>query len=348
MHRRLSILLLTLLLGSAGVSAAPDGARLYQLHCSACHGVDGEGGVGVPLALPAFLNSVSDKFLFTSIREGRPGRVMPAHPFLSDAQIKAVVRYMRGWMPEGEKVELNVYAPVKGDAARGKQLYLDRCARCHGENGQGGEGTGVTFSRPRALEIMPPALNNPGFLKAADDQMIKHTLMEGREGTPMRSYREQGLSEQEIDDIVSYVRSFEQNPIHWRHSELEEPVIMLESDYTLEETVENVKRAAVGKNFRIIRVQNLEEGLFPEAEQNKKQVVIYFCNFGFINRGLSLDPRIGLFMPCQITVVEENGQVFMTAINPRYLSRVYNNAELDDSCTQMFNIYAEIMEEASL
>jgi cytochrome c oxidase cbb3-type subunit 3 len=53
-------------------------------------------------------------------------------------------------------------------------------------------------------------------------------------------------------------------------------------------------------------------------------------------------------MPCRITVIEEGGKVHMMAINPRYLSRVYNNAELDQSCTEMFNVYAEIMEEASL
>ncbi len=347
MYRIRSLLLLLSLACLSSAQAAPDGARLYQLNCSACHGLNGEGGVGVPLALPGFLNAVGDEFLFTTIREGRPGRVMPAHPSLSDAQVRAIIKHLRNW-GEGEKVVHKKYHVVKGDAARGKVLYGGYCASCHGANGEGGHGTGVTFSRPRDLQIMPPALNNPGFLKAASDQMIKRTLMEGRKGTPMRSYLKMGLNEQNIDDIVTYVRSFEQTPIHWKSAELESPVIMLESDYNLEETVENVKRAAIGKNFRIIRVQNLEEGLFPEAEQNKKQVVIYFCNFGFINKALSLDPRIGLFMPCRITVVEEENGVHMMAINPRYLSRVYNNAELDQSCTEMVNIYTEIMEEASL
>ncbi len=347
--RNLTSLLFTMtLLCSGAVTAAPDGARLYEFNCSACHGLNGEGGVGVPLALPGFLNAVDDGFLFTTIREGRPGRVMPAHPSLSDAQVKAIIAHLRNWVDVEKRAPLKSYTPVNGDPQRGKVLYGGYCAGCHGVNGEGGHGTGVTFSRPRELAIMPPALNNPGFLKAASDEMIKRTLMEGRVGTPMRSYLTLGLNEQNIDDIVSYVRSFEQSPIHWKSAELEEPVIMLESDYSLEETVENVKRAAIGKNFRIIRVQNLEEGLYPEEQQNRKQVVIYFCNFGFINKALSLDPRIGLFMPCRITVVEEEDGVHMMAINPRYLSRVYNNAELDQSCTEMFNVYADIMEEASL
>ncbi|MDH5784061.1 MAG: c-type cytochrome [Chromatiales bacterium] len=346
MYRLFFILLFCSL--SLTTQAAPDGARLYELNCSACHGLNGEGGVGVPLALNGFLNAVDDKFLFTTIREGRPGRVMPAHPSLSDAQIRAIIEHLRGWEENRDEVTKRQYRQVNGDAERGKTLYGGYCAGCHGSNGEGGHGTGVTFSRPRDLPIMPPALNNPGFLNAASDQMIKRTLMEGREGTPMRSYIKMGLNEQNIDDIVSYVRSFEKTAIHWKPKEEQSPVLTQDSDYSVEETVKNIQRAAIGKNFRIIRVQNLEEGLFPEAEQNKKQVVVYFCNFNFINKALSLDPRIGLFMPCQITVYEDEAGVHMMTINPQYLSRVYNNAELDQACEQMSNVYTEIMEEASL
>jgi len=39
--------------------------------------------------------------------------------------------------------------------------------------------------------------------------MVKTVLLNGRERTPMLSYRQMGLSEKEIDDGVAYVRSFE-------------------------------------------------------------------------------------------------------------------------------------------
>lgn len=340
--------LLAALTHTVAATAAPNGARLYEFNCAACHGVNGQGGVGVPLAMPDFLNQVDDEFLFNTIREGRPGRVMPSHPSLSDAQIRAIIKHLRGWLPEGQRVERKRYTPIKGDPERGKILYGGYCAACHGQHGEGGHGTGVTFSRPRELPIMPPALNNPGFLKAVSDEMLKRTLMEGRIGTPMRSFLTMGLNEQNIDDIVSYVRSFEKDAIQWRYAENAEPVITVESGYTLEETVENLKRAAIGRNFRIIREQKLENGFFPEEEQNSRQVMVYFCNFGFVNKALSLDPRIGLFMPCRVTVVETEGKVQMMSINPKYLSRIYNNSELDHSCDEMFNIYRDIMEEAAL
>lgn len=346
---RLLLTLMSGLLFCTGLAAAPEGARLYERHCSACHGLEGEGGVGIPLALPSFQAAVKDDYLFTTIRNGRPGRVMPSFKSLSDAQVRAIISHIRGWAPEQVRRQQVTLKPGYGNPERGKALFAKYCAHCHGTNGEGGHGTGVTFSRPRDLPIMAPALNNPGFLAAADDAMIKRTLMEGREGTPMIAFLKVGLKERDIDDIVSYVRSFEKNPLHWKYDRDEEPTITMESSYDLETTVENIKRAAVGKNFRIIRVQNLEHGLFDEKEQNDKQVIVYFCNFNFINQALSLDPRVGLFMPCRITAIEhDDGTVELMAINPKYMSRLYNNAELDESCSKMHDIYYSIMEEATL
>jgi cytochrome c oxidase cbb3-type subunit 3 len=346
---RTILFICTGLLFSAGLLAAPDGARLYERHCSACHGLHGEGGVGIPLALPSFQTAVKDDFLFTTIRNGRPGRVMPSFKSLSDAQVRAIIQHIRTWAPQEEAAAPVPLKPAHGDPDRGKQLFAKYCAHCHGANGEGGHGTGVTFSRPRDLPIMAPALNNPGFLAAADNAMIKRTLMEGREGTPMISFLKVGLNEQDIDDIVSYVRSFAEAPLHWQYDRNQAPIITMESYYDVETTVENIKRAAIGKNFRIIRIQNLENGLFEEHQQNEKQVIVYFCNFNFINNALSLDPRVGLFMPCRITVVEhDDGTVELMAINPGYMSRMYNNAELDESCERMHDIYVSIMEEATL
>jgi len=327
--------------------AAPDGARLYAQNCAACHGADGRGGVGVPLALASFLRSVDDAYLDTTIRLGRPGRVMPAFAQLDGAERRAIIAHLRGWQAAGEPILEIDNTPVQGDVTHGQRLFAQHCAACHGAQGEGGHGTGVTFSRPRDMPIIAPALNDPGFLAAASDQMIKATLLHGREGTPMVSFLQQGLSERDIDDVVSYVRSFTAAP-GWRPGSDDQPLLEVESPYSMEETVEAVKRAAVGKNFRIIREQWLEDGFFEEDNQQRTANIVYFCNFNFINQALALDPRVGLFMPCRITVVEHEDGVHMMSINPKYMSRLFNNAELDTPCEEMTGVYLSIMEEASL
>lgn len=346
----LRFLMLCACLGGVAIAAVPDGARLYAQNCAVCHGESGTGGVGVPLALPGFQSSVDDAYLRATIRHGRPGRVMPAFARLSDAEVDALVVHIRSWRKDAA-VPKFTSERIAGDARKGAALFAQHCAACHGEQGQGGRGTGVTFSRPRDLPIIAPALNNPGFLVAATDSQIKATLMHGREGTPMVSFIKQGLSEGEIDDLVSYVRSFgaaDKTAQPAAAADAEPAMLMMESPYTLEETVEAVKRAAVGKNFRLIRDQILEDGLFPSEQQNTRQVMVYFCNFQFLYDALALDPRVGLFLPCRVTVVEREGKVLVMSINPKRLSQLFNNAELDRACDEMHKLYSEILEESTL
>lgn len=329
-------------------NAAPNGAKLYKQHCAACHGTQGKGGVGVPLALPDFQGGVSDEFLERSIRFGRPGRIMPAFSKLDDAQVKAIVKHLRQWT----SAKPPEWSPqrIKGNRAKGKLIYKQYCAACHGENGEGGTGTGVTFSRARDLPIIAPALNNGGFLLSASDQMIKKTLMQGRRGTPMKSFLKQGLTEEDINDTVAYVRSFSNNPlpIQTQLRDVEKTTLMYESPYDLQTTVENIKKAAIGKNFRIIRTQALNHGLVPKEKESKKQVIIYFCNFQLLNSALKIDPRVGLFLPCRVTAVEHEGKVMVLTINPKRLSRLFNNYELNKLCSSMYDIYLSIIEEAIL
>jgi cytochrome c oxidase cbb3-type subunit 3 len=337
-----------LLLGiTIEVVGEPKGGELYSAHCAACHGDTGGGGVGVPLSLPSFLDSVDNQFLRISIRHGRPGRVMPAFSQLSDAQLDAIVRFIRGWSKKPAPVFSD--KPVQGDAQHGKQLFASYCAACHGADGEGGRGTGVTFSRKRDLPVIAPALNNAGFLAAASDEMIRHTLQYGREGTPMRSFLVQGLSEQDLEDLVSYVRTFEQQPLPEKQLvTAAETIISAESSYTLEETIENLKNAIVSQNFVLIREDTLEHGLVKEGEEDPSKVILHFCNFKFLFDALAVDPRVGMFLPCQVTVTEVAGKVMVATINPLYLSRLFNNDELSEFCQRMYEVYASILEDATL
>ncbi|MDD5241305.1 MAG: c-type cytochrome [Sulfuricella sp.] len=344
---KIVIFLLLSLAAATQAQAAPDGAKLYARNCAVCHGENGDGGLGIPLSLPSFQAAVSNDYLRKTIRLGRPGRVMPPSS-LPDAEIEGIVRFIRSW--GNGAAPLFPPRHVKGDAAHGKQLYSEHCAACHGVNGEGGKGTGVTFSRPRDLPIMAPALNNTGFLASASDSMIRENLKRGREGTPMVSFLNKGLKEKDLDDIVSFVRSFEQTPkpSSPAPAETEQAVLMVDSPYDLATTIENVKRAASSSNFIFIREQPLNFGLVPEGREDPRQHIIYFCSFSMLNQALITDPRVGLFLPCRITVVEQDGKVKMMAVNPKRLGRIFNNSELDAMCAEMTRRYLAIMEEAAL
>jgi len=336
---------LATLVSQAALAEAAGGALLYQRNCAVCHGLGGDGGVGIPLNLKDFLAVASDDYLRATLREGRPGRVMPAFAGLTGDQVSAIIGHIRSWSDtDGPTYPIET---LNGQPERGKTLFAGHCAACHGDKGQGGVGTGVTFSRPRDAPVEAPALDNPGFQASVSDAMLKATLLRGREGTPMPSIEALGLEATDADDLVAYLRQLNTGSKPQETAVLE-PVIQFESSYDLQQTLENLKQAVVGRNFRVIREQYFEQGLAAEGEENTRRIMLYFCNFSFLDEALAIDPRVGLFLPCRITLVETGNGVQVMSINPKNLSQLFNNQELDKACQQMHDLYEEIMEESTL
>lgn len=345
--------LMRLLLAASALSlhtaafSSDRGASLYTENCAICHGDDGMGGMGVPLALKSFLDSASTEYLRRTIRMGRPGRIMPSFYWMSDEDIDAIIQFMSGWRTTPPPVWSNIH--FQGDAKAGGALFQAHCASCHGKQAEGGKGSGMRFSRPRDLPITAPSLSNQGFLNSVPDQMLQHVIVHGRDGTPMPDASSMGLTKHDVYNLVTYIRSLQADQLSHKplyHSE--PPSIIVESPYSFDETVDNLKRAISGSNFVHIRDQELLEGFDIRPLEGTRQKIIYFCSFSFLYEALKIDPRVGMFLPCRITVTEASGKVQMMSINPRHLSQLFNNSDLDKSCDQMYELYSGILEDASL
>jgi cytochrome c oxidase cbb3-type subunit III len=330
------------------LQAAPNGQKLYSKHCSVCHNDNGMGGIGLPLNSEKIEHFPRD-YLFKTIRNGRPGRVMPAFSKLSDAQVNAIVDHVLGWK-KTDQIDVYSPAPVAGNPQRGKPLFDEKCSACHGKNGKSeGTGTGVTLSRERKFAVVPPALNNAGFLASASDEWIKSTIKHGRPGTIMPSQQTLNLSDQQLDDIVSYVRSFQQEYHEETPEEAEDPTIVVDSPYDFVTTVSNIKRALQGLNFRYFPDRYLEMGLAEDAVVNKKQLSLRFCNFEQLYKMITIEPRLGVVLPCRLTVVEaDDGSVKIYAMNMKVVSRLFNNTQLIEIARQMHENILELIDEATL
>jgi cytochrome c oxidase cbb3-type subunit 3 len=342
------ILSLGLLALASVASAAPNGHKLYTQHCSVCHNENGMGGIGLPLNGEKVEHFPRD-YLFKTIRVGREGRVMPAFSKLSDAQINAIVDFILSWKKTDE-IDTYSEQPVTGNINNGKKLFLEKCSACHGKDGKSnGQGTGVTLSRERKFQVVPPALNNPGFLAAANDEWIRQTIKIGRPGTIMPSQAVFGISDSELNDIVSYVRSFATS--YSKHEALNEdkPTLVFDSPYDFATTVDNLKQTLKGMNFRYFPDRYMEMGLAPDNMINKKQLSLRFCNFNQLYKMLNIEPRVGVVLPCRVTIVEQpDGQVKLYVINIKVVTRLFNNTQLSETAAIMHESLMELIDEATL
>jgi len=186
------------------------GAQVYIENCAICHGANGEGRVGATLAKnwPSIRPDLATR---ATIADGVSGTVMPAWSQenggpLTDAEIDAVVTYILSWQTGGVPVIpppltatsrplISPVPDVQGDPNQGATLYDGNCAVCHGANGEGRIGATLTKSWG---SIRP-------------DLAIRSTIAGGVTGTAMPAWSQENggpLTEDEIDDIVSFVLSW--------------------------------------------------------------------------------------------------------------------------------------------
>ena len=127
------------------------GEKLYQRSCAGCHGPDGSGGRGPNLVVRPMWHPLSDEKIFSMIRDGIPGTVMPPTNLSDDEswQLVAFIHALIG--PASEN-------PPPGDASAGEKIFWGRkanCSSCHTIRGKGGylgpDLTNIGGMRPLAV-----------------------------------------------------------------------------------------------------------------------------------------------------------------------------------------------------
>jgi mono/diheme cytochrome c family protein len=228
---------------------APDGQRLYTVNCAQCHGTSVpfsgdeeylrativEGGLH--LEMPSWRELLSENELDTlakyvvdteSVPEGKElyqnyctachgGRLPWATDIGETQQIIAgggAHQTMPVWGEVLTEEQINALVSYSIESARGtptelgRQLYTDNCAVCHGDFGEGG------ISPVRADDIIAP-ISSAEYLKTRDNFTLRNIIAQGQPNfgmSPFGSSYGGPLEDEEVDAIVVYMRTWEQNP----------------------------------------------------------------------------------------------------------------------------------------
>jgi len=228
---------------------APDGQRLFSVNCSSCHGQSvGFSGDesdlrplislgGLHLDMPPWQESISDvdidlmaKFVIApaTVPEALPvyqqlcsschgDRVPKGDDFDQAREIIA-----SGGSHETMPVWGEILTPQQLDAlvaytlsaadgtpaAIGQDLYAQYCSACHGDFGEGGVNPAL------AGDIIAP-ISTAEYLKTRDNLTLRSIISQGQPNfgmSPFESSFGGPLDEDEVDAIVVFIRSWEDNP----------------------------------------------------------------------------------------------------------------------------------------
>lgn len=208
-----AVLLLTalLLVVCTAVASAQEGditrgSQIYDANCAVCHGAEGQGRVGVNLSqdFPAL---DPEAFTRAVIDQGVAGTTMPAWgqqyggPLDEQAvnDVSAFITSLSGgrspMAPTATPLPVTPVPTVPGatgNPTQGRVLFVQNCAMCHGEEGQGVRGSNLSKT----------------FSSINPQQFVRATVSDGISGTTMPAWSQvKGgpLNEAEIDDISAYI-----------------------------------------------------------------------------------------------------------------------------------------------
>lgn len=199
--------------------ALGDGAATYKALCLRCHGEKGDGHGPIAwyldpyprdLTKAGFINSKPLERLKESIRNGVAGTSMPAWgKTLGEAKVDGVLQYVLDTYTKEKRRELKALkAPLMNpvsmspaSAGRGEATFINRCSGCHGRKADG--------KGPNSLDILPRPRNlrNGAFVNSVSDRRLIESIMYGVQGTAMPPWIDYGLSQNDIGDLVNFIRS---------------------------------------------------------------------------------------------------------------------------------------------
>ena len=156
------------------------GESIYGNACAGCHGSQAHGAVGYPKLSDTDWNyGGAPEMILASITNGRSGVMPPFNGALDQEQLELLVATVQDWPEDTE------------DA--GRQLFAQRCAACHGQEGHGNKALGA------------PNLKDDIWLWGGDRESIRHSILWGRRNA-MPAHKDL-LSEDEIRLVGAYVFS---------------------------------------------------------------------------------------------------------------------------------------------
>lgn len=176
-----------------------EGKALFNVSCSSCHGLNGEGTTQGPSLIGVGSASVNFQVATGRMPAARPEAQIPARePSYSAEQIDALAAYISTWGTGVETPTESQYSPdglSQEEIARGGALFRANCSACHGIIGGGG--------------ALPEGKYAPSLLETANIH-IWEAMRTGPQQMPV--FSKDVISDDDAREIIGYINEARTQP----------------------------------------------------------------------------------------------------------------------------------------
>ena len=118
------------------------------------------------------------------------------------------------------------------------------------------------------------------------------------------------------------------------------------TNQNFEDALKNVTEALKTEGFGILTEINVKETFKKKLDVDfKKYIILGACNPKFAHKALTLEDKLGVFLPCNIVVEEhDNGEVEVSAVDPVASLSSVNNKILENIASEIQQKLKRIIE----
>ncbi len=103
------------------------------------------------------------------------------------------------------------------------------------------------------------------------------------------------------------------------------------TDYQFDEAVDKITLALKNVGFGILTEIDMKTTLKNKLDVDRRPYkILGACNPAFANHALNLEEKIGILLPCNVTIIEtEDGKVDVSIMDPAVAMSVVENSEME-------------------
>ncbi|WP_372751557.1 DUF302 domain-containing protein [Labilibaculum sp.] len=115
--------------------------------------------------------------------------------------------------------------------------------------------------------------------------------------------------------------------------------ISLRTNFKFDDAIDRITRALQTEGFGILTDIDVKSTLREKLDVDfKKYRILGACNPSFAYKAFQVEDQIGIMMPCNVTVIEQdNGHVDISVMDPTAAFNVIENEELQAFAQELKN-----------
>lgn len=120
----------------------------------------------------------------------------------------------------------------------------------------------------------------------------------------------------------------------------------VQTQKSFDEAVTSVTLATEQAGFRVLHIHNVQETLNNKGFSIESLKTIEVCNAKNAYEAIQKNIALALMLPCKINVYVQKGAVFISALRPAVITKLFPDIELDDLVADVDKKLTEIVEQA--